>query len=249
MTQQDSDSFNMNLLKDTGPSSEGLGAQSDEATGASFAAHLAGGGEEGYVIPTKKKQVSGGTVAFIGLAVLAGGGLWLMYQRNAGPAEATADTQVAEARSSIQQFLAGGTNSVDEMKSLLDDSERIKERFLSYSEDKQVPLDALKTNPFWHEDLTEEEVVEPKVDPGQLRAAELARRAEEERRQEQERIAAAAAKLELQTLFYGRNPTCMINGRICRVGQMVDDFVVEAIRPDSVQVRQGEYTFELRARE
>ena len=249
MSTENGSNFNLNLL---GGQSDEAPTQSDAHSSAGFAAELArgGNGADGeFVIPTEKKQVNGAMVAFVALALVAGGGVWWMYQRAGGPQAAeAADPSVSAARSSIQEFLSGGENSVEEMKSLLTDAEKIKSRFESYSEDKKVPLDAVKTNPFWHESLETEADAEAVADMGQQQQAELARREAERLRKEQEEIAAAAAALQLETLFYGTNPTCIINGKICRTGQTIEGFVVEAIRPDAVEVRKGSSVFELRIR-
>lgn len=215
--------------------------------GASFAAQLAGGGDEGYVIETEKKQAIGGTtLAFIGLAAAAGAGLWLMKQRAGGPAAAAAaDPQAIAARASIQEFLAGGSSEVQEMKDLLADTEAIKERFERVSQDRQVPLDSLKTNPFWHE------AVDEGTEDAQAilsRQQEEKRRLEKERlrRESQEKAGADAARLSLETIFLGNRPTCLINGTICRVGTTIEGFSVVSIRHGEVDVRRDDYEFTLK---
>ena len=171
-----------------------------------------------------------------------------MNQRAGGPSAAeAADPSVAAAHESIQQFLSGGASSVTEMRALLSDTEQIRSRFDSYEEDRRVPLESLKTNPFWLEQIDSQQGA---VD------TDLGRRQEEaRRRQEAERLAAAeaapakaASAMDLQTIFYGRNPTCMINGQFCRVGTVINDFEIISILPDVVEVRREQWTFELRIR-
>lgn len=241
---QHSDNFNMNVLQNA--PSEGLSGEPAGDEGSSFAAQIAGGGDNEFIIPTQKKSVSTGTIAFIAIAAVAGGGLWWMKQRTGGPAPAeAAGAEVVAARQSIQQFLAGGTGSVTEMKTLLADSSQITEKFEAFNDNHQIPLDALKTNPFYLE-TTEKKPVVPVVDLTRQQQEELARREAERLRLEQERLAKAASKLDVQTIFYGKTPTALIDGKICRVGQMLGEFTIIAIHPDRVEVEASGQKFDLK---
>ncbi len=241
------DNFNMNMLQNAPADSlSGESAMSSAGDdGMNFAAQLAGGGAE-FVIPTAKKSMSLGMMVFVGVAVLAAGGLWWMHKRTGGPTPAeAADPGVTAARESIQQFLAGGTGSVKEMKTLLADSAQITDKFATYSEDRQVPLEELKTNPFYTEtgETTQEA---PAVDMTRMQQEERARREAEKKRLETERLTLAASKLQVQTIFFGRNPTALVDGKICQVGQQLGDFTVTAIRPDAIEIKSGEHTFEVK---
>src|SRR5690606_18606700 len=115
---------------------------------------LASGGDSDFVIPEQKRQMSPTAIAIVALLGVAGAGLWYMNQRAGGPAvAAAADPQVVAARESIEQFLAGGASSVSEMRDLLADTEQIRTRFEAYGEDRRIPLEQLKTNPFWLEQV------------------------------------------------------------------------------------------------
>jgi hypothetical protein len=247
MSNSSPENFNLNLLNS---STEAMGDPQPTADedGASFAAQLAGGGNNEFIIPTGKKKVSAGMLVFAGIAVVAAGGLWWMNQRTGGPAPAeAADADVTAARASIQQFLAGGTGSVAEMKSLLADSGQITDKYETYSENRQVPLEDLKTNPFYAPVEEEEAVVDaPVVDLSRQQLEERARREAERVRLEQERLTLAASKLHVQTIFYGKSPTALVDGKICQVGQQLGEFTVSAIRPDAIEVRNGELTFEVK---
>lgn len=240
MSSQPNESFNVNLLQNPGAESPGEPAAGTD--GASFAAQLAGGGAGAeFVLPAPKKSLSKGTIIFVVVAALAAGGLWWMKQRTGGPAPAeAADAGVDAARASIQQFLAGGSGSVSEMKTLLADSENITDKFASFNENRQVPLEELKTNPFYHEiPLDDSATLEaPRLD--------LSRQQQEARRIEMERLSNAAAQLQVQTIFFGRNPTAMIGGKICQVGQQIGEFKVTAIRADAVELGAGAHRFELK---
>lgn len=249
MSKNTSETFNPSLLSDVNPEPS-AGGSSAEVAG-SFASQLAcGGGDSEFVIPEQKRQASPVTIAVIALLGVAGGGIWWMNQRAGGPnAAVAADPQVVAARESIQQFLAGGASSVDEMRDLLADTEQIRTRFEAYGEDRRVPLEGLKTNPFWLEKVDEEPTTaEPSVDLSKEQEAARAQREAERLRAAEAAAAADANALEVQTIFYGKNSTCMINGKFCRVGQMIDDFEIVSILPDVVEVRRGEWEFELRIR-
>lgn len=239
MSSQPNESFNVNLLQT--PAAESSSDPTSGPDGASFAAQLAGGGAGEFVLPAQKKPISKATMAFVLVAALAAGGLWWMKQRTGGPAPAeAADAGVDAARASIQQFLAGGSGSVSEMKTLLADSENITDKFESFSEDHQIPLEELKTNPFYNEIPPDDSanVESPRLD--------LSRQQQEARRIELERLNNAAAQLQVQTIFFGRNPTAMIGGKICQVGQQLGEFKVIAIRADAVELGAGEHRFELK---
>lgn len=243
MSNPSPENFNLNLLNSSTDGAAGHDAPAED--GSAFAAQLAGGGNGDFIIPTAKKKVSGGLIAFLGIALVAGGGLWWMNQRTGGPNPAeAADPGVSAARESIQQFLAGGTGSVAEMKTLLADSRQITDKFETYSENRQVPLEDLKTNPFFTE-TDEEEVVTDDVPAVDLSRQQLEERARRERA-EQDRLMLAASKLQVQTIFYGKSPTALVDGKICQVGQQLGEFTVSAIRPDAVEVKSGKYTFEVK---
>lgn len=240
MSSQQNESFNLNLLHNAPADGHGTDPMATAEEGASFAAQLAGGNGGDFMVPAPRKSISKGTIVFVVVAALAGGSLWWMKQRTGGPAPAeAADPGVDAARASIQQFLAGGNGSVAEMKSLLADSEKITEKFASYSETSQVPLEDLKTNPFF--DAASEDAAAakaPRIDRN--------RQLQESQRLELERLTSAAGKFQVQTIFYGRNPTAMIDGTIVQVGQQIGEFTVKAITSESVQLAAKGHEFELR---
>jgi hypothetical protein len=240
MSSQPNETFNPNLLPSS--SAESIGSEVGGDDGNSLAAQLAGGGSE-FVIPTQRKALSKSTIGFIIVAVLAAGSLWWMKQRTGGPAPAEAkDPNLDAARNSIQQFLAGGSGSVEEMKNLLADSEQITDKFSTYSENRQVPLDALKTNPFFME-MGEEPA------PAPAPRIDLSRQQAEARLRELERLKSAAQRHQVQTIFFGRNPTAMIDGKICQVGNKLGEFIITAIRADAVVINGGGQDFELRLKQ
>ena len=163
-----------------------------------------------------------------------------MKQRTGGPTPAEAkDPNLDAARTSIQQFLAGGTGSVQEMKNLLADSEQITDKFSTYSENRQVPVEALKTNPFYM-DTGEDPAPTPTP------RLDLSRQQADARLREMERVKNAAERHQVQTIFFGRNPTAMIDGRICQMGNKLGEFTITAIKADSVVLTGGGQDFELK---
>jgi nucleotide-binding universal stress UspA family protein len=207
----------------------------------SFAAQLAGGDGE-YVVPEEKPQkVSRTTLAFAGMAVLAGGGLFLMKQR-AGPASASAGVATVDtaAQNKIKKFLAGGASEVEEVETLLADSEMIRERFVSQTAEKQVPLGELKTNPFWREQQDAEAEQAKEVLESEAYAARLAAERERLRREAKESLQKDVARVRVDLVLLGSRPTCQINGQFLRVGDSVDDLLITAITDDGVTLRRGE---------
>ena len=82
------------------------------------------------------------------LIVIGGGGTYLMYQRQ-GPASASAATaEAAKAQKTIDNFLTSGPNGMKMMQEMLHNTEKIVQQFLEYPSAPQVPLSALRTNPF-----------------------------------------------------------------------------------------------------
>lgn len=254
MSDNNTESFNVNLLgnaeaDETGGMTAGAtGADSDAAVASSFASELAGGGDNEFVIPEQKKQLSPATIVVVALVAIAGGGLWYMNQRTGGPSPAAAaDPESSAAQESIKEFLAGGASSVQEMRDLLNDAEQIQTRFESFGDGKQVPLESLKTNPFYLESLEEESTGAP-ADRSKEQEDARAKREAERLQAAESQAAKDADALDLKFIFHGKNPSCMINGKICHVGQTVADFEVVSIQPDVVEVRREDWQFELRIR-
>ncbi|MEM7807094.1 MAG: hypothetical protein AAF561_03175 [Planctomycetota bacterium] len=218
----------------------------ESATGdnRSFAASLAGGDGD-YVMPEDDKPKFSRTgIAFVGMGALALGGLFLMQQRAGGPASAAAaEGDVAPVdRQSIQTFLEGGAKQVREVEALLADSEAIKGRFGELSRDKQVPLESLKTNPFWRviEDDEADEVDEAAV--SEAYARRLAAERDRLRQEAAEDLEEDVAGLSVGTVMLGARPTCQIDGQFLKVGDTVEGMTVVAIARDGITLRRGDHT-------
>jgi hypothetical protein len=205
-----------------------------------FTAALAGSGDEFVVADTAKAGNQKATIGFGVLAAAAGVGLFVMHQRTGGPATAEAATPAVEAsRQSVKTFLAAGAGEVDEVRDLLADSEAIRGRFDELAAGKQVPLDALKTNPFYRGDGESDEnvVTPPSTD---AHARRLAAEQERLRREQADSVRRDAAALDVGIVLTGRSPSAMINGAPVSVGGNVAGFTVLAIdRRGVTVVREG----------
>jgi len=185
--------------------------------------------------PGKKGPPSRGTLMLAGLGVLLAGVIYFMYFRG-GPSAASA-AELAPAAgpdTTVKTFLADGEGHVKLMQQMLQNTDKVVQRFRTYPAQTQVPLTGLRTNPF--------RALVPKAKPENESEAAAKRRREEER----DAAAVAVAKLKLQSVLQGRSTqACMINGKMYQRGQEIDTFTVEQINTGSVIVRTGSFRFEL----
>ncbi len=172
----------------------------------------------------KKPQVSAGTLGLFTLMLMAGGLVYFMYLRTGPQSANAADAGTAE---TISQFLTNGEEHVALMKQTLQNTDKVVQRFRAKPAQTQVPLAALRTNPF--------------------RQLAPVGKAEVRSNLEQAEVLESVKSLQLQSIMYGESyQGCMINNALYRPGQQVDRFVVERISSDAVIVRSGTYRFELR---
>ena len=206
---------------------DGAGA-SDGAEGGEDLQSALGGGEMNFVTETKQ-PMNKGTLIVVGLLIACGAATYFMYVRS-GPAEAVAAGD-PKAEQTIGQFLSGSEQTVNLMRKMLQDTEKVVTQFRTQANETQVPLSQLGGNPFM------KEKPKPKADTAAIEAAERVRLATV-------RAGEAIGELRLQTIIH-RDPkkaSCMINNTLYRKGQRitVDDgkvvFTVEEIRPDGVSV-------------
>jgi hypothetical protein len=222
---------------DGGGTGDGDDGMDNDAGAAAVAASLAGGGDGGgFVVESERRPANKGAMALFGLVLLAAGGFYYMYVRS-GPQSATAaaTAEAQKAQETITKFLDGGEQNMIAMQKLLRDTEAVVEQFLKNPAVKQVPLEALATNPFRFK--------LPKAsDPTADEEAERKRREEE-----RQAVLRAVQGLNLQTLISsGSRKACMINGTLFQEGQVVDGFTIERIEPSAVYVKNGAYRFELK---
>jgi hypothetical protein len=224
---------------------QALGASVDPSVG--FADPSTGGGADGeggeggessefIAVDEKKPKVSQTTLVMFGVLALSAAGVWVMYQRvGPGKAMAAPTRESVEAKKTISTFLDGGSNNIRSMESMLRNTEKVVQQFLSYPSMTQVPLSDLRTNPF------------------RLRPAKpengATNDAAERRKREEERVAMlkAVQALRLQSIMYSdTRKACMISDTMYREGDQVDAFAIEKVTQNSVIVKNGVYRFELR---
>jgi Type II secretion system protein B len=189
------------------------------------------GGDETAYLSSEKKPANTQMLALVGLLVVGAGVIGFMYLRNGPSAASGADAGT----DNVKSFLANGEEHVQLMKQMLQNTDKVVQRFRTYPSQTQVPLANLQTNPF--------RLLPPKQveKPANESEAAARRRLEEERQS----AALAANSLRLTSIINGRVPTCMINGRAYKAGQKVEGFTIEQITPGAVVVRTGQFRFEV----
>ena len=219
----------MNNPDPNDPLSEGVPG---EAPAADESADAMGDGSSAFMSGEEKKPANKGAIVLLGLLLLGGGGYFYMKQN---PQTALAanpnDTRITE-------FLNNGEQHVQMMKQMLNNSDKVVQRFRAYPEKTQVPLTALRNNPFRFKAPSDE----PKT-------PEAKQDREETEKAERKAVATdAAKKLRLQSIFSsGATKACLMNGKLYRLGQEVEGFKIEEIDPKHVVVSmfEGEFKFQL----
>jgi hypothetical protein len=213
----------------------------DDDSGMTDVASAAGGDISGalaesefsFVAEEAPARGSGGVILFA-LVLAAFGATYFMYWKT-GPKSAVAATAEAkEASTTIKQFLTDGHVSLKAMEEMRKNTEAVVERFMNYPSKTQVPLSALKSNPFRMLPVV------PTAD---------ATEAAEKRRREQAREATVKAvqSLALQSVMVSDvRSACMINNTLYTEGQQVDIFVIEKIARNAVVVQANGFRFELK---
>ena len=200
----------------------------DGAEGGEDLQSALGGGEMNFVTETKQ-PMNKGTLIVVGLLIACGAATYFMYVRS-GPAEAVAAGD-PNAEKTIGQFLDGSQKNVEQMRKMLQDTEKVVQQFRTQANETQVPLARLAVNPFMKE----------KPKPSEDNAAA---EKEAQRLATVAKVTEVANDLRLQTIIHRdpRKATCMINNTLYRKGQKITVgdgkivFTVEEIRPDGVTV-------------
>lgn len=187
-----------------------------------------------FVAEEKPARGSGSVILFA-LVLAAAGATYFMYWK-AGPKSAVAATSAEskEASTTIQQFLTDGHVSLKAMEEMRRNTEAVVERFTNYPSMTQVPLSALKANPF-------------RMLP-QVPAADVTEAAERRRREQlRETTVKAVQSLALQSVMISdARSACMINNTLYTEGQQVDIFVIEKVTKNAVVVQANRFRFELK---
>ena len=219
-------------------SADGNGEMNGGDPSADFNDGMPGDGETTEFIATeeKKPKFNQTTLVMFGVIALSAAGVWVMYQRvGPGKAMAAPSKESVEAKKTISTFLDAGGNNIKNMESMLRNTEKVVQQFLSYPSMTQVPLSDLRSNPF-------------RLRPAKPENAPTSDAAER-RKREEERVAMlkAVQSLQLQSIMYSDSrKACMINDTMYREAQNVGDFTIEKVTQTSVIVKSGVYRFELR---
>lgn len=196
---------------------------------------LSATGDAEFYVAEERKPATRSWMVLAALLAAGGAGLYLMHLRTGPkPAAAATSAESQQAKKVINSFLEGGDSSIKLMEKMLNDTQKVVQRFISYPNSRQVPLGDLATNPF--------RVAAPEEAPD---VAELAARKRKE--EERQAVLKAVQTLQLQSVMSGAaSRSCMINNVLYREGQVVEGFTVEKISPNSVILKQNAYRFELR---
>jgi len=205
----------------------------------------------------QKGRVQGGfgdtkkVLMLIGLMVAAGGVVAYQFVGGSGPAPVKADPKghAGPAASTASPALvsaapehADAPTAQPQKDGLsVDRVEDLVRTFDTYVQDRQIPLAHLRVNPF-------QVVRTAKVEADQDQAKKEAD-AEAEAEARRRRILQAASELKLgAVLIAGTTRTAIIEGRLYRVGDVVEGMRVAAIRPDHVTLAYEDQTVDLRLR-
>lgn len=199
-----------------------------DGAGEDLNAALNGGGEMAFVAEPKQ-PMNKGTLVVVGLLIACGAATYFMYVKS-GPSEAVAAAD-PKAEQTIGQFLGSSQQNVNQMRKMLQDTEKVVQQFRTQANETQVPLADLKGNPFLGE--------KPKPKEHDV-AAELAR----QKAELTAKAAEAVRELRLQTIIHKdpKKASCMINQRLLRKGDKIPvgdgklTFSIEEIRTDAVTV-------------
>lgn len=192
------------------------------------------------------KLLTQGTLLIVLVAVTAAGAIYAM--RVTGTTiVATMQTKTAEAK--VAQAIAKLAHpdrmaEDDPMRSenldrLFNDPDRIVNMLANRVEDRQVPIEYVKKNPFL---LTAGGKDEPEaVDTGN--DDEHRRRKLEEQRRKQ--LENELKTLTLQTVVTGENPIAVINGEMLREGMAIGSFTIETITQKGAVLSADKFSFNL----
>ncbi len=190
--------------------------------------------------PTKAALLTANAtnLALAGMFIAAVAVLYLLSLRG-GPREASAQEKVNEARvDAVLLQLQASQKAGPGHKSA---TQEIMDRFYHDAQDRQVPLDNLKGNPFYFrtpprtdltqaaEDSTKEAFASPPIDIGEADALKR------------------ASTLSLQSILSGTHGNvAMISNNLLTTGQSIQGWTVKRIDPKSVLLCRGEQTYVLR---
>ncbi|NLF30156.1 MAG: hypothetical protein GX591_04615 [Planctomycetes bacterium] len=174
-------------------------------------------------------KISRSTIA-MGVMFCAGVGIIIALSSGADPQPAAASDAAVEAQ--VEQFLAHTEAKTGEETS----GEALMEQFYSYASRRQLPADALRTDPFARA-VVRRASVRPTDDDRPALVADAQRRASLQREFD---------NLSLQGIMAtSQGATAIINGQFVATGATVGSFTVTAIRADHVELTCDQIDFTL----
>jgi hypothetical protein len=186
-------------------------------------------------LAVEAKPNSSKKLIIFGVLVIGAAGLFTLYKQRNGPnaAAAASDVHTVVEQQTIDTFLMQRENGVANMQSMLGNTQKLVQQFLTYPTTAQIPLSDLRTNPFRYHAAT---MTSPDDDAAK-------------KKREEERLAVikAVENLQLQSVIHSdTRRACMINNTMYTEGQQIDSFTVEKISPSAVVVKSGGFRFELK---
>jgi len=179
--------------------------------------------------------------------LIIGIGVIYFMRMHSGPqSAAAASVESITAKETINKFLTDGGANLDQMKTMLKNTEKVVEQFTAYPALTQIQVEELQTNPFQYK--------APKVDDGSGGRAAAAEKLEKDLAAEKAAILKSVQGMQIQSLLVSSaSRSAMISNKMYTESQEVDGFVLEKITPTSVVVsrpsaidKNKTYRFELK---
>jgi hypothetical protein len=194
-----------------------------------------GGGDDfdPSLIASDGARSNGRSVAiFGGLLTVFAVVIWFVFFRGA-PESAQGGMAPNDGGSQIKQFLDSGNINI--MKQTLKETEKIVKQFRAYPGRTQVPLTALRTNPFRE--------LAPRSDEP---ATASSSRDDEHEQELHKQASDAVAELKVQSIIRGsKYRACMINNTLYKEGQQVGILRIDQIGANAIVVSSGKYRYEV----
>jgi hypothetical protein len=184
----------------------------------------------------KRPRIDASSLGLGVLLALAGAGLYYMHWRTK---DAVALLNGADAQTAtLNTMLAGGQKSLDTLSKSLQETREVVARFAQRDNARLASGKPLDRDPFEFDSL------EPRQTTARAGGPSVGAREEAK-----DRALKAARALTLQSIMYGSSRrSCLIDGKLYFENAKVGEFSVVRIAADSVIVRSGEFSFELRLR-
>ena len=172
--------------------------------------------------------VGGGVVAY---QVTRDGGPKTAAGMTAAPGAGGAASSAEEVESVLARLDAGPAGEADELS--VERVEALVKRFDTYVEERQVPLARLRANPFAVAVSLETKV--QTASAAKSAADEEARQREQQEAQAKQQRRDALSRLKLGSiLITDAERLALVDGKLCRVGDQIGGFRLEAIEADRV---------------